>query len=183
MRRFTMSLPSAAIVGALAAALTGLTGIGAGTASAAQADTTGDRPEVSRLSGPSRYETAAAIAEHTQWPTSIYPSDGWHNRHRIVVVRGDRPLDAVARGADAPVVLPIPPRGPIPPAVQRVLRRHAPAQVTVVGDARALPDAQVKALLGKIPFVRDTRSVLTASADSGQAYRGSDDSWAAVEAS
>lgn len=134
-------------------------------------------PTLARLSGPTRYETGAAIAAEVGPQRG--DADPWL-ADPVLVVRGDRPLDAAARGAHASMVLPIPPRGPIPAAVRAVLARHAPPRAVVVGDRSILPDAQVKALLGRIPFVRDTRGVLAASADSGVSYRGSDDGWALV---
>lgn len=156
------------------AALLGLAG-GPVPAGAAMRPSGAAPPATARLAGETRYETAAAIAGEVPWPTA--GDIRWDGPDRIVVVRGDRPLDAVARGARSPVVLPVPPRGPIPAALRARVASRMPSDgmATVAGDARALPDARVRALLGGKDFVRDPGSVLTASADSGMVSWASDD--------
>lgn len=116
-----------------------------------------ERPRVSRLTGNTRYDTAAAIVMH-RGASETPPL-------QILLVRGDRPLDAVAASTMGAAVLFVPSSGPIPASVIKAYRATKPAEmrqqvvvsdpvVTVVGSERALPTAQVRKLIGKTRFTR-----------------------------
>lgn len=104
-----------------------------------------DRPVISRLSGPTRYETAAAIAARAG---ELEPKE-------FRLVRGDRPLDAVATGIDATPVLYIPSHGPIPESVREAYASLRPATPRVVGSTRVLSTTRVRELIGSARFTRD----------------------------
>lgn len=140
----------------IGAMVLGLTGWGAPAPVQAQkhraAAVSEPHPEIERLSGATRYETAAAVA--------AYPPPTWSPLPAYVrIVRGDRPLDAVTSGTGR--VLMIPARGPIPAAVGDALRRLKPAGITVVGSERTLPTAQIRRLVGKAKFTRKAEDDLT----------------------
>ncbi|MBW3665847.1 MAG: cell wall-binding repeat-containing protein [Actinobacteria bacterium] len=92
---------------------------------------------VSRLSGASRYGTAAAIALH-QFPNGA---------ETVYLARADNVVDAVAGGVltDGPVLL-VPSCGPLPDVVIEALRDLDPSHVTALGGPTAIcPDVLAEA--------------------------------------
>ncbi|GAB95463.1 hypothetical protein BJY21_002549 [Kineosphaera limosa] len=113
-----------------------------GRAEPAAAD---NRPATERLAGASRYETAAAIATRA----------GRMAPTQVRIVRGDRPLDAVATAGDATPVLYLPPSGPVPEDVRAAFQSLSMPYAKVVGSTRALPTARVRQLIGSGSFSRE----------------------------
>lgn len=97
----------------------------------------------SRLSGPDRYATAAAISRRTFDP---FPS----NQGTVYVADGTNFPDGLAAGPAAaksggPVLL-VPPSGPLPASVTTELTRLHPNKIIVVGGPSSVSDAVKTAL-------------------------------------
>lgn len=103
------------------------------------------KPYVGRLAGATRYDTAAAIAMRRA--KSEVPVK------EVRIVRGDRPLDALAAVSDETVLL-VPASGPIPQSVSKAFAALRTDWVHVIGTERSLPTAQVRKLVGEIAFER-----------------------------
>ncbi|NYE01932.1 hypothetical protein BJY21_003116 [Kineosphaera limosa] len=97
-----------------------------------------NRPTPVRLSGDTRYDTAAAVV---RWRANGEIPAG----PKLRLVSGATPLLAVALGGDATPTLFVPPSGPVPASVRAAYQHVNPLTVEVVGG---LSDAQVRAVVG-----------------------------------
>ena len=96
-------------------------------------------PQVERLAGPTRYETAAAIT------AAVYPT----GQPRLFVATGDNFPDALAAAPLGGPLLLVPRNGAVPSAgVMAETRRLAPGQIVVLGTGMIVPDATVSLLAG-----------------------------------
>jgi putative cell wall-binding protein len=95
------------------------------------------RDGLTRVAGPDRYATAAAL--------SAYAFSG--PAAQVLVATGTAPWDALAAGAAggaarAPLLL-VPGAVPVPQVVKDDVRRLQPGRLTVLGGPKAVPDAVV----------------------------------------
>ena len=129
-------------------------------------------PATERLSGATRYDTAAAIARTARPATHVRLVSGSHPLHA-----------AVERSSTGIPTLLVPPSGPIPTSVSSAFRALRPTSVTVVGSRRILGDAQVRKLTGRMAFDRRTPDdAMTLSVESAIAatHAASDDGFVSM---
>ena len=133
-------LPAVAVFGAVV-------GVGVGSPFGASLAAAG--PAMTRLSGPDRYATAAAVAQ------SVFPSGAGIAYLATGTDFPDALAAAAAGGGRGPVLLTAPTGVPL--STGTALRRLHPAKVVVVGGPLAIPDSTLTTVRSELPSARITR--------------------------